>query len=125
MGIFMGLRDPSREKLPQAALALVAASIRLVMASVVRTLHDSRRQRGTCRESPVPVFFVMEFMVLLSRSPERATWARVWGTGADGAMPGQAIYLSPDNLQNSNHLDEVIPCSDIVINGDTGLPGGC
>jgi hypothetical protein len=67
----------------------------------------------------------MEFMVLLSRSPKRATWARVWGTGAGGAMPGQAIYLSPDNPQNSNQLGEVIPCPGIVIKADTGLNCGC
>jgi hypothetical protein len=104
----MGLPDPSREKLPHAALALVAANSRLATASVVKIPRDSRPQSAACRESPV-LFFVIRFMVLLSHSPERATWARVWGTRAAGAMPCQAIYFSPDNPQNSNHLDEVIP----------------
>ena len=125
IGIFMGLTDPSREKLPHAALALVAASIRLVTASVVKTPRDSRRQNATCRESPVPVFFVIRFMVLLSHSSERATWARVWGTRAWGAMPCQVIYLSPDNPQISNHLGEVIPWPGRVVKGDTPLTCRC
>src|ERR1700677_4295865 len=105
----MGPPDPRFEKLPQAACALVAANSRLATASVVKIPRDSRPQSATCRETPVPIFFVTRFMMLLSRSFERATWARVWGSRASGAMPCQAIYLSPDNSLNSNHLGGIIP----------------
>src|ERR1700691_302806 len=81
IGILIGLTDPSREKPPHAARALVAANSRLVTASVVRTPRDSRRQNATCRESPVPVFFVIRFIgAPFAHSSERATWSRLWGT---------------------------------------------